>query len=145
MAGENREIALKSALERDVRLVRFEDGVIEFALMPGASHTLAAEIGKALQAWTGRRWMVAVSSQTGAPTLSERMKATEDERRSDAQMHPLVQAVLKRFPKATIVDIRARADMQGDAAATPQADDAAPLPDIDSDADSFIPYTDDDI
>jgi DNA polymerase III subunit gamma/tau len=138
LASENREIALKAALERDVRLVRFEDGVIEFALTPGASHTLAADIGRALQAWTGRRWMVAVSSQPGAPTLRELANAREDERRNDAQMHPLVQGVLKRFPKATIVDIRSRGETQASAELDPQ------LADTQSDEDSFVPYTDND-
>ena len=32
LAGEKRDLAIKSALERDVRLVRFEDGKLELAL-----------------------------------------------------------------------------------------------------------------
>ena len=44
MAGEQREIILKAALERDVRLVRFEEGHIEFNLADGGSRTIAPQI-----------------------------------------------------------------------------------------------------
>ena len=35
LAAEKRDIQIKTALERDVRLVRFEQGVLEFSLAPG--------------------------------------------------------------------------------------------------------------
>jgi DNA polymerase-3 subunit gamma/tau len=109
-AGERRAIGLKDALERDVRLVRFEEGQIEFALAEGGSRTLANDLSRALHEWTGRRWVVALSSEAGAPTLRERQKAAERERKSGAAEHPLVQAVLSRFPGAEIVDVRDKAE-----------------------------------
>jgi DNA polymerase-3 subunit gamma/tau len=110
LAGEKRAIALKDALERDVRLVRFEEGQIEFALAPGGSRTLAAELSRALHEWTGRRWVIALSSQEGAPTLRERRRTAEREKKGAAAEHPLVQAVLSRFPGAEIVDVRDKAE-----------------------------------
>jgi DNA polymerase-3 subunit gamma/tau len=107
-ASEMRDIALKNALERDVRLVRFEEGSIEFALAEGGRRSLANDLAQALHAWTGRRWVVAVSSQAGAPTLHEQRRAAERERKTGAAEHPLVQAVLTRFPGAEIVDVRDR-------------------------------------
>ena len=41
LAGHHRDIQMKLALERDVRLVRFEQGQIEFSVMPGGSPQLA--------------------------------------------------------------------------------------------------------
>ena len=75
LAGERREIALKSALERDLRLVRFEEGRIEFALAEGASRDLPNDLKRALDDWTGRRWAVALSSEPGAATLHEQRQA----------------------------------------------------------------------
>jgi DNA polymerase-3 subunit gamma/tau len=109
LAGEKREVGIRTALHRDVRLVRFEDGHLEFALVPGASRSLAGDLSRLLQEWTGRRWIVAVSNEPGAPTLHEQDKAREEARREDATNHPLVQSVLGRFPGARIVDIRSRA------------------------------------
>ena len=44
LATEKRDIAIKSALERDVRLVRFEDGKLEIALEASAARTLTGEL-----------------------------------------------------------------------------------------------------
>jgi DNA polymerase III subunit gamma/tau len=110
LAGERRAIALKDSLERDVRLVRFEEGQIEFALAEGGSRTLANDLSRALHEWTGRRWVVALSSAEGAATLRERQRTAEREKKSGAAEHPLVQAVLSRFPGAEIVDVRDKAE-----------------------------------
>ncbi len=110
LAGERREIMLKTALERDVRLVRFEDGQIEFSLAEGGSRTLANDLTKALSAWTNRRWVVALSSEPGAPTLREQKEIAERELRAGIEAHPLVQTVLSRFPGAKIVDVHERVE-----------------------------------
>jgi DNA polymerase-3 subunit gamma/tau len=106
LAGEKRDLAVKSALERDVRLVRFEDGKLEVALDASAPKTLVGELSKKLSDWTGRRWMVIVSSETGEPTLWAQAQTRRAELKDDVQSDPLVQAVLKRFPGAEIVEIR---------------------------------------
>jgi DNA polymerase III subunit gamma/tau len=109
LATEKRDIGIKSALERDVRLVRFEDGTLEVALEPSARPTLVGELSKKLGEWTGRRWMVAVSAEAGLPSLRSQADARKAEMKDDARADPLVQAVLARFPGAEIVDVRAPA------------------------------------
>ncbi|MEA2831905.1 MAG: polymerase subunit gamma/tau [Methylobacteriaceae bacterium] len=109
LAAQNRDIQIKTALERDVRLVRFEEGSIEFALAPGASPGLAQTLMRKLQDWTGMRWMVAISSAPGASTLREQADAKEQERRVGVQSDPLVRSVLERFPGAEIVAVRSNA------------------------------------
>jgi DNA polymerase-3 subunit gamma/tau len=113
LAGEQRDILLKNALERQVRLVRFEEGQIEFNLADGGNRALANGLAKALQTWTGTRWVVALSSEPGAPTLHEQEEAADRERKRGAEAHPLVQAVLSRFPGARIVDVRGRGGDDG--------------------------------
>lgn len=110
LASERREIMLKAALERDVRLVRFEEGSIELSLAEGGSKTVANDLARALQQWTGQRWMVALSSEEGAPTLRDQAEAAERERKAGAASHPLVQAVLAKFPGAQIVNVIERAE-----------------------------------
>ena len=85
LAQANRDIQLKIALERDVRLVRFERGAIEFALAPGGSPQLGAHLTRRLQEWTGERWIVAISSAPGAPTLREQTDARDRERATGVQ------------------------------------------------------------
>jgi DNA polymerase-3 subunit gamma/tau len=114
LAGEKREIVLKAALERDVRLVRFEEGRIELSLTETGSRTIANDLTRALQQWTGERWMVALSSEEGEATLHEKAVAAERERKAGAANHPLVQAVLSRFPGAQIVNVVERAEKAGE-------------------------------
>jgi DNA polymerase-3 subunit gamma/tau len=106
LAHEKRDIALKTALERDLRLVRFEDGRMEFSPAEGASSDLAATISKRLYEWTHRRWVVAISSDKGQATLREKAEAAKAEKLDDVRTHPIIKAALAAFPGAEIVDIR---------------------------------------
>ena len=105
LAAEKRDISVKIALERDVRLVRCEDGRLEIALEPTAARTLVHDLQRKLSAWTGKRWMVVVSKAQGNAT----MRAQQDERRAElergVQSDPLVQAVLNCFPGAKVVGV----------------------------------------
>ena len=114
LASEKREIVLKAALERDVRLVRVEEGRIELSLTETGSRTIANDLTRALQQWTGERWMVALSSEEGEATLHEKAVAAERERKAGAANHPLVQAVLSRFPGAQIVNVVERTEKTGE-------------------------------
>ena len=106
LAQVHRDIQLKMALERDVHLIRFEEGSIEFSLAPGASPQLAATLMRRLQEWTGLRWMVAISNAPGGPSLKQVEDAKEAERLVGVRAEPLVRNVLERFPGAEIVAVR---------------------------------------
>jgi DNA polymerase-3 subunit gamma/tau len=142
LAAHNRDIQMKTALERDVRLVRFEEGSLEFALAPGASPGLAQTLMRKLQDWTGTRWMVAISSAAGAATLREQAEAKEQERRIGVQADPLVRSVLERFPGAEIVAVRSNAPEDELVPAMPVAlaaepsDEVAYVDEIDAENDS---------
>jgi DNA polymerase-3 subunit gamma/tau len=130
LAAEKRDVSLKSALERDVRLVRFEDGQLEIALEPSAAKMLVGDLSKKLHDWTGRRWMVVVSAEPGAPSLRSQADERKTQLKSDARSDPLVQAVLTRFPGAEIVEVRPPA---GAPAGT---DEVPETPDNESDLDA---------
>jgi DNA polymerase-3 subunit gamma/tau len=106
LAGEKRDLATKSALERDVRLVRCEDGRLEIALEPNASKSLVNDLARKLGEWTGRPWIVEASRQEGAATVKAQNEARQQELKTGVRAHPLVQAVLERFPGSEIVDVR---------------------------------------
>jgi DNA polymerase-3 subunit gamma/tau len=106
LARSKRDIQLTQWLERDVRLVRFEQGSVAFTLVEGAESGLTQTLSRRLQEWTAERWMVALVPGSTAPTLRETAQAREAERTSNAASHPLVQKVLDRFKGARIVDVR---------------------------------------
>jgi DNA polymerase-3 subunit gamma/tau len=129
LAAERRDLQIKAALERDVRLVRCEDGTLEIALEPGAPRTLVNDLSRKLQQWTGRRWMVIVSGEQGAATLRSQADARQAELEVGVRADPLVRAVLTRFPGAEIVGVRGQSETMPDVPAfvaqggVPPADD----------------------
>ncbi|SFG86571.1 DNA polymerase III subunit gamma/tau [Methylobacterium gossipiicola] len=127
LADTKRDIGLKMALEREVHLVRFEEGRIEFRLTEGGRQTLANDLARALDLWTGRRWIVALSKEAGEPTLDATARAATETRHQNAAAHPLVRAVMAGFPGAQIVDVRDRApDIAAEAPPTGEAETEEP-------------------
>ncbi|MBV1706773.1 MAG: DNA polymerase III subunit gamma/tau [Hyphomicrobiales bacterium] len=131
-AGRARDIRLKTALETSVKLVRFEQGRIEFEPGPQAAPDLAQTLMARLTQWTGQRWMVSLSKTGGAPTLREQVEAREARKAQEGSGEPLVQRLLERFPGAKIIAVRGAGEAPGDAPS------GAPLPGGDE-----IAYADD--
>ena len=106
-AGERREAKLKVHLEEHVSLVRFDPaGNIELHLLPGAPKELANELREKLNAWTGRRWMVALSKMPGERPIGEVARERAAAEIDDLRKHPSVAAVLQQFPDAEITEVR---------------------------------------
>jgi len=105
-------VRLRRAVERDMRLKRFEPGRIEVSLSDAAEADIAGALGQALTALTGERWIVTVSEGAAAPTLRERREAAEAALRESAREEPLVRAILERFDDAEVGAVRRPAAAQ---------------------------------
>jgi len=112
LAGEKRDILLKHALESDMRPVAFAEGRVEVALMEGANPTVVQTLSARLKTWTGKPWLVTVST---TPTEGRTIRQQRDDRRAqqvaDAHDDPLVQAILETFPGAKVVNVAVRDDI----------------------------------
>ena len=107
LAGAQREAKLKVHLEEHVSLVRFDPtGSIELHLLPGAPKELANELREKLNAWTDRRWMVALSKTAGAIPIGQVHREREAAEIREIAKHPAVAAVLKQFPEARVTSVR---------------------------------------
>jgi DNA polymerase-3 subunit gamma/tau len=106
LAVEKRDIKLKSDLEALVRPIRVSTGQFELALEPGAHPGLPGEISRKLESWTGMRWMVMVAKDGGEKPLARQRQESRDSLFMMARENPDVQAVLKRFPGAEIIDVK---------------------------------------
>ncbi|MGL5736003.1 MAG: DNA polymerase III subunit gamma/tau, partial [Beijerinckiaceae bacterium] len=111
LADKHRDVQLKASVQNDIHLVRFEQGRIVCRIGPGASRTLPNDLSRALQAWTGERWIVALSQDEGAPTLRQQKDAAVQDTRRDAENHPLVRAILDAVPGAKVAAVTDAADM----------------------------------
>ncbi|WP_257098917.1 DNA polymerase III subunit gamma/tau [Pseudovibrio flavus] len=106
LAAKMRDIPMKVAIERTLRLVNFQPGRIEVQPTRDASPDIAGDLGRKLTEWTGRRWLVAVSREQGRPTLFEEKEANQRQLVSEAQSHPEVAALISAFPGAKVVDVK---------------------------------------
>jgi DNA polymerase-3 subunit gamma/tau len=125
LAGERRDVAIKTALENDIRLVRVEDGRLEVALEAHASRSLVSDLSRKLEQWSGRRWTVIVSNAPAQPTLRAQAQAQQNELENTVQADPRVKDVMARWPGAKLEAVRR--------AAQPQVEEDLPEPPADDD------------
>ena len=103
---ERGELMVHAHLYNNVHLIRCEPGRLELRLREGVPADLPQKVMARLQSWTGRRWVVIVSADVGAPTLREQEAAAHQAALRRAAEHPTVRAILEAFPGATIKAVR---------------------------------------
>ncbi|MBV8651223.1 MAG: hypothetical protein JO255_07125 [Alphaproteobacteria bacterium] len=119
----HREALLRSHLWSHCHVVNFEPGRIELRVTEAAPRDLPNRLGQLLSGWTQMRWVVSVSSAPGEPSLREQAERHARDIRSEAEMHPLVQAVFEAFPGATIEAVRELSPLEPPAGAEPAAEE----------------------
>ncbi|MFK7761989.1 MAG: DNA polymerase III subunit gamma/tau [Roseobacter sp.] len=121
----NRDVKLLVDVESGVRLAQYQPGRIEFTPTGAAPRDLAQRLGQKLQIWTGNRWAVSVVSESDTKTIAELRDASELALQAQAMEHPLMQAVIRQFPKARITAIRSAEDIAAEVTqeALPEVED----------------------
>jgi len=104
--ADRREAILHAHIRNNLHLVRFDIGRIEVRPTEHAPPNLTNRMGELLTTWTGRRWVVSVSREEGAQTLSQAAAREAERVLSEAASHPLVKAALETFPGAAIEAVR---------------------------------------
>ena len=126
----NRDVKLLIEVETTLQLAAYQPGRIEFVPTDRAPHDMAQRLGSRLQSWTGNRWAVIVVNEGGAETIASIRDAAENALKDQALEHPMVAAVLARFPKAKITDIRTPDQIAASA-------EVEALPEVDDEWDPF--------
>ncbi|KIN62406.1 DNA polymerase III subunits gamma and tau [Sulfitobacter noctilucicola] len=121
----NRDVKLLVEVETSLRLAAYQPGRIEFVPTDDAPRDLAQRLGHRLQGWTGNRWAVSIVNEGGSETIAEVRDAKDLALRASAQDHPMMQAVLSKFPNARITAIRTPEQIAADAVseALPEVED----------------------
>jgi DNA polymerase-3 subunit gamma/tau len=111
LAAAKRDVLVRLALEGQMRPVSFEQGRIEVALQDGTDPAIIATLSARLQAWTGQRWLVNVSSKPPEGlTLRQEQELKKEAAHAAAHEDPLVKAILDSFPGAKVVNVTVRED-----------------------------------
>ena len=79
---------------------------IEIALEENAPKSLVGELSKKLADWTGRRWMVIVSSEPGMPSIYAQEQARKDELKDGVRDDPGETRHVRRGKGPVVVVLR---------------------------------------
>jgi DNA polymerase-3 subunit gamma/tau len=105
LCEKNNDPMLAADLYANVRVINIQQGQVEFVPLPGSSKDLVTTLSKRLFEWTGKRWMIAVASSGGSPSLAEQRRDTKNEALEKAQQDPALAPWRKAFPNLTLTDI----------------------------------------
>ena len=71
MAEKNREMELKYDLERNVKLVKFENGKLDINFNESLNKNFIRKLSENLYKWTGKRWIITLSKDENSKTLHQ--------------------------------------------------------------------------
>lgn len=106
LADQHRDVTTKVQIRNHVRLVSVESGRLEINLTEQGSPTLPGELIDKLKKWTGVKWIVGLNREGGGPTLAELESEKQEALVIDAREDKDVAAILKKYPKARITNVR---------------------------------------
>ena len=79
LCEDKKELKIKYELENNLRLVSFKDRKIEFSFSSKLEKTFVKELSNKLQEWTDKRWIIALSKESGLPTVKEQKKNLQED------------------------------------------------------------------
>ena len=106
LANKYREIELKFDLERNVRLVKFEQGKIDISFNENLSKDFIKNISQKLNEWTGKRWIISLSKDEGQTTVYENKSKLKSELMEAMKKSEVYKKITEAFPDAELVDVK---------------------------------------
>ena len=105
LCSKRKENVLKYDLEKNVRLVKFFDGYIEFSFDQNVEKGFIKNLSKKLYDWTGKRWILTLSREKGLPTLQETKLKQNLNELQEATNTEVYKKTLKAFPDAKLISV----------------------------------------
>ena len=106
LANKHKEIELKFDLERNVRIVRFEQGKIDISFNENLSKDFIKNISLKLNEWTGKRWIISLSKDQGETTVFDKKNKIKAELLEKMKQSDSYKKILEAFPDAELVDVK---------------------------------------
>jgi len=102
---DNREAMLAKHLRDDVAVAEVQPGLLRLAPVGQVPSSFAADVRRALEAWTGQGWTVSLDARPdGIESLQQAADRARQDAHEQALADPMVKALLAEFPDAEVVD-----------------------------------------
>ena len=102
---EHQEFLLASQIFHFAHIVKLEPKHFEFRPKENAAPALAQNLARALKTITNQHWIIVISKERGAPTLSEIAEANQRQELEEVAKIPIVDNILKIFPDARLTKV----------------------------------------
>ena len=103
---KHREGKLAYFLTHCVRLIHCSPGKLIFQSNVQEEKSLLSDLKDFLLDQTGIKWTITLKPEEGMPTIAEKRTETAQQQKVESLSDPIVQAVIKTFPKAKIARVR---------------------------------------
>jgi len=100
------EAAIAFQLNDNAHLVSYDKGRLDIRLKEQAPKDLAGRISELMKEWTGERWIISLSQQTGDDSLYEKELEAQRILRARLSENDIIKAILTHFPGSEMNDIR---------------------------------------
>ena len=97
---------LKYELEKNVNLVKFENGRMEISFNDNLDKDFVKNLSTKLLEWTKHRWIISFSKNKGEISIKDKEKNKQNDLIENTKKSDLYQNVLKHFPDAELIDVK---------------------------------------
>ena len=105
IAKKEKELELKYDLERNIKLVSFDNGKIEISFDNKISKDFIKRLTEKLLLWTGKRWIISLSKKNGTKTFYEQELQKKSKDMSEAEKDEITQKFFTAFDDAKLIDV----------------------------------------
>tara|TARA_B110001450_G_scaffold185978_1_gene174018 strand:- start:1015 stop:2667 length:1653 start_codon:yes stop_codon:yes gene_type:complete len=101
-----KEMKLKYELEKNVNLVKFENGRIEISFNDSLDKDFVKDLSTKLLEWTSQRWIISFSKNRGEMSIKDKAKNKQKELVENAKKSDLYKTMLDYFPDADLIGVK---------------------------------------
>ncbi len=101
-----KEMELKYELEKNVNLVKFENGRIEISFNDNLDKDFVKNLSAKLLEWTNQRWIISFSKKKGEMSINDKEKNKKKELIENEKKSDLYKTVLEHFKDAELIDVK---------------------------------------
>ena len=102
---KHKEMQLKYDLEKNVSLVKFSNGQMEFSFNENIDKNFIKNLSKKLFVWTGKRWIITLSKEKGQPTHREIKLEKKQTQLDEAIKTNAYKKMLEAFSDAKLITV----------------------------------------
>ncbi len=106
LSEKHKEMELKYDLERNVKLVNFENGKIDINFNENLNKNFIKKLSQCLFMWTGKRWIISLSKESNSKTFHEEKINKKEKQIDEEKNSEIFKEMSKIFTDIDLLDVR---------------------------------------